>query len=108
MPLWAPAATRHRLPFGVPSLRDRLRRPFGKLVQETATGNQPAGIHAGMPIADPSPCGGSLRSRCCLFRLIFAPRILWGAKMAGVLLSGSGFAAIGFSSPSAPAGNGES
>jgi hypothetical protein len=66
-----------------PSLRDRQSRPSGLLVQETATGIRPASIHAGMPNADPSPSGGSLRSRRCLFRLISAPRILWGAEMAG-------------------------
>ena len=60
-------------------------RPPGQLVQETATGIRPASILAGMPNADPSPIGGSLRSRRSLFRLISAPRILWGAEMAGLL-----------------------
>ena len=59
--------------------------PYRQLMQETATGYRPASIHAGMPIADPSPSGGSLRSRRCLFRLISAPKILWGAEMAGLL-----------------------
>jgi hypothetical protein len=38
---------------------------------------------AGMPPADPSPDCGSLRSRRCWFRLISAPKCLWGAEMAG-------------------------
>ena len=70
---------------GVPSLRDRLRRPSARMAQESATGKQRASIHAGTLLADPSPSGGSLRSRCCLFRLISAPKILWGAEMAGLL-----------------------
>ena len=101
--------TRHRVPSGVrfaPSLRDRLRRPLGTLVQETATGNQPAGIHAGMLIADPSPSGGSLRSRRCFVPAHFCPQNSVGGRNGRLALSGSGFAALVFVPPPPRRGTG--
>ncbi len=89
---------RHRVPSGVrfaPSLCDRLRRPPGTLVQETATGRQPASIHAGMLPADPLPFGGSLRSRRFLFRLSFTP-VFMGGETGRFALGGSGSAALLF------------
>jgi hypothetical protein len=91
---------------GLRSAPVAMRRPAApsrSLMPEPATGKRSASIHAVTPLADPSPVSGSLRSRRCLFRLIFAPRNTVGGKNGRFALSGSGFAALLFS-PLRPGG----
>ena len=85
----------------LPSLRDRLRRPPARWCW-SATGERHAGILAVMPPADPSPEGGSLRSRRDWFRLNFAPKSLWGAKLAGLLRAVAASPRLAFFSPLRP------
>ena len=111
MPLLAPAATRHRVPSGVrfaPSLRDRLRRPLGTLVQDGDGRTSRRASLPVMPPADPSPRGGSLRSRPLFVPAQFPPKIPWGGELDGCD-SGSGFAAFAacYPLPSPSGGGGE-
>ena len=47
---------------------------------------------------------GRLAPGCGLFRLISAPRILWGAEMGGLLEAEGRYAPVSYESPSAPTG----
>jgi hypothetical protein len=71
----------------------------------SATGNRPASLLAGIPIADPSPVGRSLRSRRCLFRLSFAPCLMGGKTGRFALSGGREKAALRVSPPSVPGGD---
>src|SRR5437763_1623819 len=90
--------TRHRRLPGVPATRagcfacSLVARPFGLAfghrLRPLTRGRQraigPPNILLFIPIADPSPCGGSLRSRALSVPAHFRPTSLWGAKMAGL------------------------
>jgi hypothetical protein len=56
-------------------------------------------------VAHPSPTGGSLRSRRCLFLLGFAPCLMGGKTGRIVLSGGRDYAAFRDSPPSVPAGD---
>ena len=60
---------------------DRLPPPFRPLMLP-ATGNRPAGIHAGMPAADPLPVGTVAALPPVFVFAHFHPMCLWGVKMA--------------------------
>jgi hypothetical protein len=100
LPLQAPAASLHRALSGSASLRSAstrtaLRAPSRPLVQESDTGKR----HARHPCRS---CHLLIRVLIVgrhapgrgLFRLISAPRILWGGRNGRSALSGSGFAAM--------------
>jgi hypothetical protein len=72
---------------------------------QSATGNRSASILAGTPVADPSPVGGSLRSRRFLFRLSFAPCLMGGKTGQCALGGGREYAAFLLRPPSVPGGD---
>jgi hypothetical protein len=84
-PGFAVACSQASLRFG--PLCGRPTAPSRPLVQ-VGDGQLARQHRAGMPIADPSPDGGSLRSRRASFRLISAPRILWVGRNGRFVLSG--------------------
>ena len=83
--------------------------PFRPLMPESATGERHASIHAGMPFADPSPEGGSLRSRRWFVPAHFAPCLCGGRNGPVSLIAVGRFApALSLFPPPPPGGgNGE-
>ena len=71
------------MPTGVSSARHFVTggaAPPARWCKKRRRGNRPASIHAGMPIADPSPSGRSLRSRGCFVPAHFCPQKYCGGQ----------------------------
>jgi hypothetical protein len=72
-------AVKHRVRKGEMNALNAGRKPANVTPGTRSTG------HRACPSLIGSLAVGRLRSRHCLFRLISAPRKLWGAEMAGLL-----------------------